>query len=352
MRTLYLIRHGQPQVQKWHTCGYAQDVPLSLIGLRQAEELRDWARETPITAVYTSPSLRCVQTAQALAEDRVPICTDGGLTEVDTGAWTGLSFAEIKERWPEEYARRGQDMGAYPPPGGESLIQAGARMERTVSRLLARSEGDIAVVAHGGASRGWLCRLIGRPSSQILTLPQPWGGITELSFDGGQFAVRQLGVRPRPWPDAQEIEDLWTRYATPAPVRDHCRAVAQRAMELAGRTDLPANRALLHAAALLHDLVRDRPDHARACGEIMVREGWPALGAVIAVHHDLPEEAGTEAALLYLADKLVQGTRPVSLEERFAAKRPLCGTPESLAAWERRYQRSRQAAEHLGLDLS
>lgn len=96
MRTLYLIRHGQPQVQDAHTCGYAQDVPLSQAGQRQAERLGAWAKNVSLAAVYSSPSLRCLQTAQVLAGDRIPVQTEDGLSEVDTGLWTGLTFEEIK----------------------------------------------------------------------------------------------------------------------------------------------------------------------------------------------------------------------------------------------------------------
>lgn len=352
MRTLYLIRHGAPEVRERHTCGYAEDVPLSPEGRQQAERLRDWARERSLAAVYTSPALRCLQTAQILAEERAPVHSDSGLAEVDTGLWTGLPFEEIKKRWPEEYARRGRSIGTCPPPGGESFVQAGERMERTTSRLLAQSQGDLAVVAHGGINRGWLCRLLGRSPNQVLALPQPWGGISEIQVDGPRFSVTQIGMRPNRCPASEEIETLWAKYATPDPVRNHCKAVARRAGELADRVEEPLDRALLQAACLLHDLVRDWPNHARACGGLMVQEGWPALGEIISLHHDLPEEAGTEAALLYLADKLVQGDRPVSLEERFGAKRALCGTPEALAAWEGRYNRALRAAERLGLDIA
>lgn len=349
MRTLYLIRHGQPQVQDAHTCGYLEDVPLSPAGLRQAERLRDWARTQALSAVYTSPLSRCKQTADILAGEYTPVYSNTGLSEVDTGLWTGLTFEEIKRYWPAEYARRGQNIGTVPPPGGESFVQAGERMERAVAGILAQSEGDIALVAHGGVNRGWLCRLLGRDPNEVLALPQPWGWLTELVYDRGRFAVLRLGVRPTPCPDEGEIEALWEKYGTPAPVRTHCRAVARRAMELADRVDRPVDRELLTAACLLHDLVRGWPDHARACGELMIKEGWPALADVIAVHHDLPQGAGAEASLLYLADKLVQGDRPVSLAERFEGSRRKCGTPEALAAWERRYRRARSVIEELGL---
>ena len=171
---------------------------------------------------------------------------------------------------------------------------------------------------------------------------------TESEEDSGEFG---RGADPCRDLSREEIEALWETYNTPAPVRAHCEAVALRAGELAGQTGLTLNLGLLNAACLLHDLARDWPDHARACGELLTKEGYPELGAVIAVHHDLPQDAGMEAGLLYLADKLVQGDRPVTLEERFQAKRAFCGVPEALAAWERRYRRARQVAERLGLDV-
>ena len=124
MRTLYLIRHGQPQVRETHTCGYAEDAPLSEAGRRQAGALRDWAREKSIAAVYTSPALRCVQTAHILAEERVLVYPDSGLAEMDTGAWTGLTFEEIKRRWPAEYARRGLTPSWWLPAIGERCWSA------------------------------------------------------------------------------------------------------------------------------------------------------------------------------------------------------------------------------------
>lgn len=349
MRTLYLIRHGQPLTDQRRTCGYAQDVPLSPEGRRQAEALALWARGKEIQAVYASPLLRCRQTADILAGEYTPVYLEDDLREVDTGAWTGLTFEEIKARWPAEYERRGRALGTFPPPGGESFHQAGARMERTIARLLARSQGNLGVVAHGGINRGWLCRLLGCSPDQVMALPQPWGGLTEVRVDGDRLTVERLGVRPSPWPSREEIEALWERYHTPAPVRAHCEAVALRAGELAGQTGLTLNLALLNAACLLHDLVRDRPGHARAGGERLVQEGWPEVGALVSVHHDLPREAGAEAALLFLADKLVQETRPVTLEERFQAKRALCKTPEALNAWEARFRQAREAAERLNL---
>lgn len=350
MQTIYLLRHGQPVQQGPHTCGYSRDVPLDAAGERQAEDLRKWARARNIGAIYSSPLLRCVQTAYHLSENRIPVYLEDSLKEVDTGIWTGLTFDEIQKNWPEEYALRGRAFGTTVPPGGESFSHAGKRMEQAVRQILSHVERDIILVAHGGINRGWLCQILGLPWDSVMSLPQPWGGITEIQADQGRFSVLRIGIRPRRWPESSEIRTLWDKYSTPELVRAHCKQVAECALKIAGQCSHPVERELLESACLLHDLVRDRPNHPQACGDILIQEGYPELARMVAVHHDLPEDARAEDCLLYLADKLIKGTQSVSLDERFVNSRNRCATPGALAAWERRYQRARKIMEQMNLN--
>ena len=153
-----------------------------------------------------------------------------------------------------------------------------------------------------------------------------------------------------PSPEQQAL--LFQQAGTPTAVIAHGEAVARCALELAAQLQTPVNLNLLEAACRLHDLARGQQDHAGAAAVILDREGYPELGAVIALHHDLPEEASAEAALLYLADKLVRGTERVSLEERFAASRRKCVTEEAIAAWQRRRDRAYQILRTYQLTLS
>ena len=118
-------------------------------------------------------------------------------------------------------------------------------------------------------------------------------------------------------------------------------------------TDHPpcVNRPLLRAAALLHDLVRTKPNHPQAAAAVLDREGYPALARIVASHHDLPDDADTEAIVLYLADKMPRETGRVSIAERFAGAKQKCATPEALIAWERRWQRTLAALTHLHIPL-
>ena len=156
---------------------------------------------------------------------------------------------------------------------------------------------------------------------------------------------------PKLYPDAAECHRLLQLCQTPEAVIAHGIAVARCAADLAQQLSCPLDTGLLTAACLLHDLTRGDPDHAASGAKLLAQAGYPALAALVAVHHDLPEDAGPEACLLYLADKLVRGEQRVSLDERFGASREKCRTPEALASWQRRYDRARQIIQVFQLSL-
>jgi hypothetical protein len=78
----------------------------------------------------------------------------------------------------------------------------------------------------------------------------------------------------------------------------------------------------VEAAAFLHDIARGEADHALAGARRLRSLGFAAVAGLVASHTDLPAEeiaAPGEAALVYLADKLVKEDGLVPLEQRFAA---------------------------------
>lgn len=80
---------------------------------------------------------------------------------------------------------------------------------------------------------------------------------------------------------------------------------------------------VLSAAALLHDMERHKSRHAEAGAELLQRLGYPEVAAVVKTHMDIAvSEQSTISAqeVLYLADKLVEGSRVMPLEKRLQAK--------------------------------
>lgn len=151
------------------------------------------------------------------------------------------------------------------------------------------------------------------------------------------------------FPAERERQALLERMGTPEPVRAHCRAVAERAARLAGNSPEPVGVGLLECACQLHDLCRAAGrEHPAQAAAVLAEAGYQELAEIVRQHHDLGPAPCVEAQLLYLADKLVSGIRPVTLKERFEAARTKCVGEEALAAWQKRYEDAKALAAKFG----
>jgi len=144
-----LLRHGQTPLSVQKRYAGRSDVPLTEVGVGQAAAAAKRLASAGIGVIVTSPLLRAARTAQAVAEvTGVPVLTDEGFRETDFGAWEGLTFAEVRQRWPAEMTAWLADP-AVPPPGGESLAEVSARVTDTLHRVLAgREQQTILIVSH------------------------------------------------------------------------------------------------------------------------------------------------------------------------------------------------------------
>lgn len=194
IRTLLLFRHAPVDFPdgKSRCLGRGTDLGASAAGLAEAAELAPALAKLGVRRVFTSPMLRCRQTAEALAGD-LPVECVPGLEELDCGDWEGLTFAEIRARWPDHYARRGEDP-ALPPPNGEDPAEAARRGIAALTEVLSRTGGDLAVVSHSGLNRAMLCALTGRPMAEMRALPQPYLCVNVLHYDGGTLTVETIGT--------------------------------------------------------------------------------------------------------------------------------------------------------------
>jgi putative nucleotidyltransferase with HDIG domain len=129
-------------------------------------------------------------------------------------------------------------------------------------------------------------------------------------------------------PSVRECKVLLTRkFCTGRQVLEHSKAVARVALCLAEELNRIGHRIdldLIRAAALLHDVAKGQSDHAVAGSRILAQMGYPDVADVVRCHMDIvtdPDKPVGAREILYLADKLVEEDRFVTLEERFGAKR-------------------------------
>ena len=189
-RKIILVRHGEIQDAHLMRCIGRMDVPLSKKGHSEAHQTGKWLKNQNIPfSLWSSPLTRCQQTAKAIQEETGcgPIHTEDDLIEMAAGAWEGMTFTEVQEKYPEEYEERGKNLIHYETPDGESFYHAGARFLNGVRKILSLEEQDpsvshtpLVIVAHSGVIRSALCHLGAWSFDYMLCIPQPNAGITIL----------------------------------------------------------------------------------------------------------------------------------------------------------------------------
>jgi len=144
-----LLRHGQTPMSVQKRYAGRSDVPLTDAGVAQAAAAAKRLAPAGIAAIVASPLQRTVQTAeQVAAVTGLPVVTEDGFRETDFGAWEGLTFAEVRERWPSEMTAWLADPEVA-PPGGESFAEVSERVTAALHRVRAGRTGQrILVVSH------------------------------------------------------------------------------------------------------------------------------------------------------------------------------------------------------------
>lgn len=202
---LYLIRHGeteggQPNRYKGHI-----DVPLSENGIRQMERLSKYivqnsspphppltklgqegvkGEQSGLNAIYTSDLSRALKSAEIIAKPHKlkPVIMPE-LRERNFGIWEGMSFNEIKGKYPQEFEVWVNNPLKFSPMQGESTIEVKNRALKAFNEIFEKHYGEnIAMVSHGGINRVVLCHLLEIPFENIFRIEQDYGTLNIVEF--------------------------------------------------------------------------------------------------------------------------------------------------------------------------
>ena len=94
---IIFLRHGQAENNtKRILAGRTEGVPLTKIGIEQAENIGKYLKPIDISAIYSSPIERADNTAKIVAESNsIDYKLDERLTELDMGKFTRMPYDEI-----------------------------------------------------------------------------------------------------------------------------------------------------------------------------------------------------------------------------------------------------------------
>jgi broad specificity phosphatase PhoE len=157
----FIVRHGQSEGNAQRLFQGRLDLPLDEAGRAQARSAGAWLAAQGIDAILSSPLARAAETARIAARacglDQPRL--DPRFAELDTGIFTGLSFAQSRELYPREFAAF-EGLSWEAVPEAEKAETLYSRAMEAWELLRAEAEGGrsaIVCFSHGGFIQ-WLLR--------------------------------------------------------------------------------------------------------------------------------------------------------------------------------------------------
>ncbi|WP_328976086.1 bifunctional RNase H/acid phosphatase [Streptomyces canus] len=194
--TFVLLRHGETPLtpQKRFSGSGGTDPALSDIGREQAERAAEaLARRGTIQHILASPLTRTRQTAAAVAERLgIEVTVEDGLIETDFGAWEGLTFGEVRERYPDDLNAWLSDPEAEPTGGGESFAATATRIAATRDKLVAAYAGrTVLLVTHVTPIKTFVRLALGAPPESLFRMELSAASLSAVAYYAdGNASVR------------------------------------------------------------------------------------------------------------------------------------------------------------------
>jgi broad specificity phosphatase PhoE len=189
-----LIRHGETDWNKEERFRGRSDISLNSTGLEQAQKIAARFKDGKITAIYSSPLPRALETAAPLAaEHHLEIEQIADLLDVDFGSWEGLSREEAQAKNAELYDLWLKAPGRVRFPGGESLRQVRNRIENLLRQLDEDHLGEtVVLVSHRITCHVILCYVLGLPNDALWRIRQDVACVNEFKWRDEGFVVTLL----------------------------------------------------------------------------------------------------------------------------------------------------------------
>ncbi|GFO44995.1 6-phosphofructo-2-kinase/fructose-2,6-bisphosphatase [Plakobranchus ocellatus] len=175
-RTIYLTRHGESEMNLQGRIGGNSD--LSEQGEKYAEELGKFVENEniPDLKVWTSELKRTIQTARCID---APKEHWKALNEIDAGICEGMTYEEIQDQYPQDFADRDQDKYHYRYPSGESYQDLVARLEPVILEL--ERHENVMVICHQAVLRCLLAYFQDKSADDLPYLKVPLHTVIKLT---------------------------------------------------------------------------------------------------------------------------------------------------------------------------
>ncbi|XP_032360566.1 6-phosphofructo-2-kinase/fructose-2,6-bisphosphatase 3 isoform X4 [Etheostoma spectabile] len=175
-RTIYLCRHGESTDNVEGRLG--GDAGLSPRGKQFSAALARFVEEQQQKdlKIWCSQLCRSIETAEHLG---VPYEQWKALNEIDAGMCEEMTYDEMKEKFPEEFALRDEDKYYYRYPAGESYQDLVQRVEPVIMDL--ERQENVLVICHQAVMRCLLAYFLDKSAEEMPYLKCPLHTVLKLT---------------------------------------------------------------------------------------------------------------------------------------------------------------------------
>lgn len=194
MVKLILVRHALTvDNQKSRLSGHI-DSSISEEGKEQIDKLTNYLKDFDIDKIYTTTSSRTKSTVKKLSELKsIEIIERESLKEISFGNFEGLTFDEIKDKYPKEFQDMIEKGYEYKYPNGESLIDSYNRVCIELDNIISNNDNrTILICSHGGTIRNIITYLISNSYKYHWNFKIDNGSVTILEVQDGFTVITAM----------------------------------------------------------------------------------------------------------------------------------------------------------------
>ena len=194
MVKLILVRHALTvDNQKSRLSGHI-DSSISEEGKEQIDKITNYLKDFDIDKIYTTTSSRTKDTVKKLSELKsIEIIEKESLKEISFGDFEGLTFYEIKDKYPKEFQDMIEKGYEYKYPNGESLIDSYNRVCIELDNIISNNDDrTILICSHGGTIRNIITYLISNSYKYHWNFKIDNGSVTILEAQDGFTVITAM----------------------------------------------------------------------------------------------------------------------------------------------------------------
>jgi probable phosphoglycerate mutase len=196
---ILLIRHGETDWNRIRRFQGRSDLPLNQKGKDQAHALALALKDESLTAIYSSPLIRTLETARLIKvfHPSIPLFEEEGLVEMNLGEFEGMEA----QRWAAEYPDFRRTWQETPTsvtmPGGESLQEVQTRAIGTLERItkLYPTESTLLLCSHNFVNLTMLCYALRVPLDRFREVRQETAALNVLYMQGQRLWAKVVNER-------------------------------------------------------------------------------------------------------------------------------------------------------------